>query len=137
MRSMLYYEVEITRFFPTLNSTRLVTESPADVMAAISPKDNEELCILIAALSGGVDFGNFIIFLNKDHQCYVILHEHREIFPTAKFTAADPDALIYFRDEPGAIFSVKQRNTLTMETAFAALTYWLPEQKYFPSLDWN
>ncbi len=137
MRSMLYYEVEITRFLPTINSTRLVTESPADVMAKIFPKDNEELFILIAALSGGVDFGNFIIFLNKDRQCYVVLLEHSEIYPTAQFTIADPDVLIYFRDEAGEIFSVKQSNTLTMETAFAALTYWLPEQKCLPSLDWD
>lgn len=130
------YKIEVTQLAPNPKAISLECERPADVLPMLFLQDDAEAIVMVSAIERNVDYGNFIILLNRSNRAWVRLLEHREFNP--RDTATDVvDDLVYFRDEDEDVFSVKCSETLTRERALAALTYWLPEQRQDPGLIWE
>jgi hypothetical protein len=130
------YHVSLTTFDPTLKMERRTFEEWPLVAAAIDQIAPLDAVIVVEALGGGVDYGNFYLFLNKRGVAHVKLHEHREFLlvdPSLEPTAGD----VSFKDEDGSVFSVDAKLTTSLPRARAALRYWLPYQAQSEEFVWQ
>jgi hypothetical protein len=134
--SMLTYQVEVTAFGAPRASREFETPAIEVVAEAVDSVPPEGGVIFVAALTSGVDHGNFYLFRNEAGFAYVVLHEHRE------FMAHDPHvqastAVLVFRGEDGESFQVQAAFTTSWERGKQALLHWLPAQAHWPELVWE
>jgi hypothetical protein len=130
------YEVQVTSFGPGSENRRLKTGALSEVVNCVEAVPPSGGVVLVAALTPGVDHGNFYLFRNEDGRAHIMLHEHREHF------ARDPGSMVAqaevtFRGEGGEAFSVPTAQTTSWERGKAALLHWLPAQARWPELTWD
>ncbi|HNO94271.1 MAG TPA: hypothetical protein PKJ84_08875 [Anaerolineales bacterium] len=135
MSKITKYQIEVTYFTPHPQKHVIDLVSAGEVDNWLSLPSKVDIVLFIAALGGGVDYGNFYLFLNKEDAAHIWLHEHREYIPVERH-AYDDGTTVTFRYEDGETFDVSVREVLSRTRALEALHYWLSNQDQFPLLEW-
>ncbi len=126
----------MTHFAPRLHKVVREFATATELTNWLTLPHKVDLVLFIAALGGGVDYGNFYLFLNEDDAAHIWLHEHQEYIPI-ELGAHDSGNTFMFRYENGEIYEVPAREVLSRERAVEALYYWLPNQSHLPTLEWR
>lgn len=130
------YEVEVTVFGPGGGKRNVKTELLEQVPPLADSIPPTGGVIFVAALTPGVDHGNFYLFRNETGLAHVMLHEHREHFAHDPQVHI-PSAEVTFRDQSGEPFTVPKAEVTTWERGKAALLHWLPTQAHWPEFNWT
>jgi hypothetical protein len=123
--------VQITSFGHPGGIRKLKTDALSEVVGCVETVSPGAGVIFVAALTPGIDHGNFYLFRNEAGLAHVMLHEHREHF------ARDPrsqtaEGNAEFLAENGEVFSVPTALTTSWDRGRAALLHWLPAQAHWP-----
>jgi len=130
------YEVDVTAFGTASGSRKVQTAVLDEIAALVDSVPPDGGVIVVAALTSGVDHGNFYLFRNHSGLVHIMLHEHREHF--ARDPCVQPiGGAVVFHGEDGEIFSVPATSTTSWERGRAALLHWLPAQARWPELIWE
>jgi len=121
---------------PELRHEQRRFELLSDALAALLTLPNKDAVIFVAALSKGVDYGNFYLFLNSHGAAHIMLHEHREHFATDPNFSVEGNSVQFLRED-GTPFSVESKFATSAERGMAALEYWLPNQDHWQQLIWQ
>jgi len=130
------FRLSMTTFSPSVKSKVLAFHEPSGVAEALAGVADQDAVIVVEALEGCADWGNFYLFLNKDGLAYVKLHEHRE-FILVDAARESVTGTAMFRDEDGSAFSVAASCATLAARGRSALAYWLPSQEQSPEFTWR
>jgi hypothetical protein len=119
-----------------IQTTKLTLHSTSEVMDVASKILRGNSGLLVACIDSGIDWGNFLIYLNHEELAFVRLLEHRGFFAKQDLQSSPPRP-VQFSYGDGTSFSEPFVNTIPREQALAALDFWLPEQKQFPAVLWE
>jgi hypothetical protein len=111
-------------------------KSANEVLAFVSESLKPNSVLVVACVASGVDYGNFIIYLNSENLAFIRLLEHRGFFAKQPHPVS-VQRQVEFVDEDGSSFAEPFQATVSKEQALEALQYWLPEQKPTSTLTWE
>ena len=119
---------------PSTAKVSLKTANEVFTYATESLKPNSVL--LVACVGDGVDYGNFIVFLNTENLAFIRLLEHCGFFAKQPHPVS-VQKQVEFVSEDGSLFKVPFQATVSKMQALEALQYWLPSQKQIPIFHWE
>lgn len=129
------YKLELNAGDGSMASNQAVTRSIVEVQAFVKHSLVPDSVLIVTHLKHGVDYGNFLVFLNTTGLAYVRLLEHRGFYATRQQTSPT-GRVVQFVDD-GCPFEVDESSTIPVATAIAALDYWLATGGQYPEVCWN
>lgn len=129
------YTLEISTSDDSVASTQKAVCSVAEVQAFVTQSLVPNSVLIVTHLKHGVDYGNFLIFLNTLGLAYVRLLQHRGFYATRPHTAPTGRAVQFVDD--GCPFEVDENATIPAATALAALDHWLTTGEPYPGVCWS
>ena len=128
------YEIEFaTPGAPSLGASEL--KSIADVEGQLERLPDPPYFLLVAALGGNVDFGNFLLWTNGV-RAIAKLYEHRDFSAEEREKTGNGDSSVLFCDNDGEGFVEISENTITHESAMNAMRHWMQTMEQTPDLKW-
>ena len=132
---MVIYEVEIHECVLNSKPELIELSSVAELFRTLNSLDKvTPISVLVCVLRNGVDFGNFIFYLNNRNRTHVIVNEHQGFLVTEKDETIDEP--VNFIDERGEIFSVPFQKTMSFKRTLLCLELWLPSQEHSEKFLW-
>jgi hypothetical protein len=129
------YQLEVTSFEPAPRTSKSILERTEDVVALLTGLSGS-VVVLVEAIEGNIDHGNFYLFLNDEKRAHVMLHEHCEFLACDPLSADAVDEVVFFHED-GTAFSVPGILATSADRGRAALKYWLPHQERWPEFTWE
>ena len=133
---MIIYELEIHKC--VLNSKSEVTEFETleELLGAvINVKNITPVFVLIAVIKNGVDYGNFLFYLNDQGRTCIIVNEHSGFTVSEKNQASNEP--VSFINEQNEIFTMANKDTMTFERALICLNSWILTQDHSDEFVWT
>lgn len=104
-----HFEIELTGAGGNASPDVVRFSSEVEVLAFVKANLRPSSELFVACLGDGVDFGNFIVELDRQAMATIVAHEHRGFYVQG----------------------------VSMSQAIEALEFWLPSQSRTPRLNWE
>jgi hypothetical protein len=134
-RTRIAYHLEVTSFEPAPRTSRSILERTEDVVALLTGLSGSAV-VLVEAIEGNIDHGNFYLFLNDGGRAHVMLHEHCEFLACDPLSADAVDEVVFLYED-GTEFSVPGILATSADRGRAALKRWLPRQERWAEFTWE
>jgi len=132
------YVIELTQSHGQAQHLVFSTQNSVIAYSSIAQISADHVLIDIRKINANIDYGNLILFLNRD-RAFVRLLEHRDFVAHEREqdVSYQIDIDCTFYDESSEPFHVALSDTISRHSALRALHYWLQHDQTSPELTWH